>query len=527
MAMATATLVNIIYEFCLAYSNVALFDYQAQFAKRIIRSVIEGDGAEITALFSRQSGKSETVSVISGGLIVILPILANMPMFASDKRLMKFKNGFLVGVFAPSLNQSQIIFGRTKKRLGNQHSLAVLADPEIQISFDVANGQNFLLSNGSLLRCQSASDGANIEGDSYMLILCDESQDIGNFKYLKSIGPMGAFYNATRVLIGTTNRHKGFFYSSIQRNKDAQEKGGRRDHFEYDCDVVMKYNPDYAKYIAGEKKKLGESSDEFQMSYKLKWILKRGMFITSENWDKLLDNEREFGESEVVDTTETIAGLDLGKSMDSTILAFGDADFSRPILVEASDKNTEEDYTAYQVDLTDLVEFQGDDWDEQYYMILEECAKRPRLKKLVIDATGVGSPIVDRIRANTSYEIVPYVYSTPSKSDLYKHFDAECKAGRFRIPAGPESRNSVIYTKMERQFLDLEKNYRGQHLVVAHPDETGAHDDIPDACALLCWGAKTPPDAAADVHKGNLLTRMRAGSRMKSDSRCNIKARRK
>ena len=77
--ISTAELTNKIFIFCEAYSGVKLFPYQQQFAKRIIRSVLEGDGDEITALFSRQSGKSETVSTITGGLAIILPILANMP----------------------------------------------------------------------------------------------------------------------------------------------------------------------------------------------------------------------------------------------------------------------------------------------------------------------------------------------------------------------------------------------------------------------------------------------------------------
>ena len=55
MAKITTTeLVNKIFAFCEAYSGVEFFPYQAQFGKRIIRSVLENDGEEITALFSRQ-----------------------------------------------------------------------------------------------------------------------------------------------------------------------------------------------------------------------------------------------------------------------------------------------------------------------------------------------------------------------------------------------------------------------------------------------------------------------------------------
>ena len=50
-----------------------------------------------------------------------------------------------------------------------------------------------------------------------------------------------------------------------------------------------KYNPAYARFIAKEKMRLGEDSEEFQMSYALKWQLDRGMLITEDDLDYLAD----------------------------------------------------------------------------------------------------------------------------------------------------------------------------------------------------------------------------------------------
>ena len=97
--ISTTELVDRIYNFCEAYSGRVMYKYQTQFSKRIIRSVLENDGAEITALFARQSGKTETIAITVGGLMIILPQLANMPMFADDPRLNMFKDGFWVGIF--------------------------------------------------------------------------------------------------------------------------------------------------------------------------------------------------------------------------------------------------------------------------------------------------------------------------------------------------------------------------------------------------------------------------------------------
>lgn len=267
--ISTSELVERIFTFCEVYSGRKMYPYQAQFSKRIIRSVLENDGAEITALFSRQSGKTETVAITVGGLMIILPQLANMPMFLNDKRFTMFKDGFWVGIFAPSQRQASITYGRMKGRLQCKTAIEVLEDPDFRLDFTTSNGQTVALSNGSFCTAISASEGANIEGESFKFIICEECQDISNFKIRKSIHPMGAAYNATICKIGTATTFKGDFFEAIERNKkESKEKSLRvRNHYEYNYKVVEKYNPNYRKYIEREKRSLGETSDEFRMSY--------------------------------------------------------------------------------------------------------------------------------------------------------------------------------------------------------------------------------------------------------------------
>jgi hypothetical protein len=494
----TKDLVNMIFKFCEAYaygnSGKYFFPYQAQLSKRIIRSLLENDGEEITGLQSRQSGKSEVVAITVGGCSIILPILANMPMFLDDPRLKKFKNGFLAGIFAPALHQAQIIFNRVKGYMSTDSALAILSDPDINVTFDVNNGQNIVLRFRNLnitstITCMSASEGSNIEGKSYMLVVVDESQDVGNMKYSKSISPMCSFYNGTKVLIGTPTTRKGFFYESIERNKrDFATKVRRRNHFEFNYEVVCKYNPDYAKYIAGEKRRLGEDSDEFQMSYNLRWVIERGMFITDANLTKILNDKLGFVYCDTLN--EHVVGIDFGKSMDSTVVSVGEVDWENPILVENSksiDPNIK-DFIVYNVTLKAWLELQGDNWNTQYVDIMSFLSNF-RIRKIVADATGVGAGIVDRISANMSCEVIPYVFSTPAKSDLYKHFDTEIKAQRIIIPANADVLDTREYQHFAKQMLSLQKGYSGQNMICCHPPEKGAHDDYPDATALMVWGA--------------------------------------
>lgn len=55
-----------------------LHSYQKPLSRRIIEAVLIGKGDEITALASRQSGKSETVADTVAMLMVLLPKLAKI-----------------------------------------------------------------------------------------------------------------------------------------------------------------------------------------------------------------------------------------------------------------------------------------------------------------------------------------------------------------------------------------------------------------------------------------------------------------
>lgn len=502
--ISTTELVDRIYNFCEVYSGRVMYKYQTQFSKRIIRSVLENDGAEITALFARQSGKTETIAITVGGLMIILPQLANMPMFADDPRLQMFKDGLWVGIFAPSQRQAQITYRRMKSRIQCKESMAILEDPDFRLEFSTSNGQTVALTNGSFVTAISASDGSNIEGESFKFIICEECQDISNYKIRKSIHPMGAAYNATICKIGTATTFKGDFYEAIQRNKkDYEEKKIKiRNHFEYNYKVVQKYNPKYAKYIEREKRSLGENSDEFRLSYNLEWIISRGMFVDIDQLeedcgDVFLDRvDRDL-------VANHTAGIDVGggsdkkkKDADSTVVTVVEVDWDNPVLMESSfneETQEEEIYLAYNTYIKDWLKIGAEiaeDYEEQYAIIMDYL-KHFRISKLVVDATRESS-LGQRIRANVSYDVELFVFSTKSKSDLYKNLDKEINSGRAKFPRSPDTVQTKEYQEFIQQMGDLEKGYSGSNLVVSHPPERGAHDDYADSWALALWGAREP-----------------------------------
>ena len=887
--ITTTELVNRIYNFCEVYSGRVMYPYQGQFSKRIIRSVLENDGAELTALFSRQSGKTETVAITVGGLMIILPQLANMPMFLNDRRLMMFRDGLWVGIFAPSQRQAQTTYGRMKSRMQCKEAQAVLNDPDFRLVFTTSNGQTVALSNGSFCTAISASDGSNIEGESFKFIILEECQDISNFKIRKcltgdtkvltstgeykridevvkdkndllyclgdnfntfmckkpfefydngvqdvykvtlengysvkctlnhkfpsyyrgekvrfkdrtledivktldkdrptrialldsipifgeegtndyekglligyflgdgclrnvvnickdvktvervkslikllgfdftfnenvqgpvvstffrrcpelitffkeyellgkkgadkklqnkiyskefykglvealietdgcvesyitkpvisfsniskdlvyqlrdillkygihctifeksiskgfgsnntlynlqikgvidlrrfyqsfrlynkqwklekaietledkvcreqskyypstlrfykirsveyvgkehtycvnmdedekgihnivvnggistsqSVHPMGAAYNATICKIGTATTFKGDFYEAIQRNKQfiKDNPTAIRNHFEYDCDVVARFNPKYAKYLEREKRSLGENSDEYRMSYKLEWIISRGMFVDIQKVEKECGDEYLGRVPRDMQATHVV-GIDVGggsssnkKYADSTVITVVEVNWNEPVLMEkTTDDETGEDivYTAYNTYIKDWCEIRpeiAENYEEQYQMIMEYL-KNFNVVRIVIDATRESS-LAQRIQANMRCEVIPFVFSSKSKSDIYKHLQIEINTGRARFPRDRDTIVTSEYRKFTQQLADLQKGYSGSHLVVSHPDEKGAHDDYPDSWCLAVWGTRDQGyvDNTETLNRGEVLS---------------------
>ena len=67
------TLIDKMMDFLKVLVGHDLHPYQKPLARRIMESVIINDGEEVTALASRQSGKSETVADTVATLMILLP----------------------------------------------------------------------------------------------------------------------------------------------------------------------------------------------------------------------------------------------------------------------------------------------------------------------------------------------------------------------------------------------------------------------------------------------------------------------
>ena len=462
-------LVSRILLFVEEFNDVPFYPYQRELSYRIIESVVINDAEEITGLISRQAGKTETVANTLAGLMVLLPKLA-----LSFEILSRFKKGLWVGCFAPTDDQSETLHGRIVDRLTSDFATELMLDPEID---DEVKGRGKLvrLKSGSQARRQTCNPKAKIEGKTYHIIVIDEAQDASEDVVRKSVHPMLAATAGSMVKIGTPNRVKGDFFRAIQLNKRrAIGRARKRNHFEYDWKVVSKYNPAYAKYIAKEKLRLGEDSDEFRMSYAIQWLLEQGQFVTDDVMDGLMDVSMPLVRSWF--KTPVVVGIDPARIKDSTVVTVCWVDWNYP-----------DAFGFREHRILNWLELNNMPWEQQYFAIAE-FLDNYKLSYVGVDGTGMGGPVAERLQTllGSRCEVVILSSDTKAQGQRWKNLQSLLDRRLLVYPGHSKARRTRAWRRFRQQMSDVIKVFRAGQLLVEAPNEAEAHDDYPDSLAIAC-----------------------------------------
>lgn len=450
-------------------SGHVLYPYQRPFARRIIESLIIEDGATITALFCRQSGKSETVANTIAAAMIIFPILAKV----YPDLMGRFSEGLWVGAFAPVDDQADNLFGRIVARLTSERAEELMADPDIDERIK-GKGRTVTLKRGSLVRKQTAHPRATIEGRTYHVILIDECQGADERVVNKSIGPMAASTNGTMIFTGTPTYEKGVFYRTIQLNKrQSLRRGARQNHFEADWKEAAKSNPSYGKFVQKEMLRLGSDSDEFRLSYCNHWLLDKGQFVTAELLDELGDKSMQIVHA--WHRSPVVVGIDPARKQDSTIVTVVLIDWDRP-----------DEFGHFHHRILNWMDLTGLDWETQYFRIVDFLANYNVLA-IGVDVGGVGDAVAGRLKVLMPHVQIQELGSQrPDQSKRWKHLMQLMERRMITWPAHAKSRRLKTFKRFYQQMADLQKEFTGPYVLAAAPNEADAHDDYADSLALAC-----------------------------------------
>ncbi len=466
-------LIDKIVVFCEALSGNPYHEYQRGFSRRIIESVVIRDAEVLTAVAARQTGKTELVANTVSGLMILLPRLARL----FPKLLGAYRDGFWVGLFAPVEGQVETLYSRVVSRLTSERALEMLADPEIDDKVKRISGVTRgvrLEKCGSFLMMMTANPKAKIESKTFHLAVIDECQESDDVVVSKSISPMLAHYKGSMVKIGTPSFTKNNFYKSIQLNKRVQTgRGARQNHYEWTWKEVIKEVPDYGDFIKKEMLRVGEDSDEFQLSYCARWLLERGMFVTQTQMDELADVSMETVKA--YHHTPVVVGIDPARKQDSTVVTVVYVDWDRP-----------DEFGYFHHRVLNWLEIQGDDWESQYHQIVDFLGHYNVLA-IGVDANGVGDAVAQRLALLIPRaEVIPLTSSQQEQSDRFKHLQALIQRGQIAWPGNAKARRLRTWKRFMQQMTDAEKDFKGTNFLVHAPDEPHAHDDYVDSLAIAC-----------------------------------------
>lgn len=470
-----------IMEFGKILTGISLYDYQEQAAYALIYSVITFSGDVKTMLFSRQSGKSETIAFVIDTLCVLLPALGNI-----IPDLEQFKTGFRVGLFAPQSDQVTTTYSRALTRLNSANAEMVLEDPDIDTYLE--SNVRLKLSNGSYLAGQVASKQSKIESKTYDFVIVEEAQDVDDLIVSKSIEPMLSATGGTLIKVGTTGMYKNHFYYEIQHNRqlDRKVKDPRiRNHFEFNYkDIIVdrrkqfrkdgkRFHLNYEADVMRKKERWGEDSQAFKLAYALIWDLESGMLLTDKDYNHIINRKLGFQMPGIKD--RIVAGLDIGKSPAETVLTIGK-------VIEGDDRSYKQ--------ILAWVALGGLDYEAQHHVLMD-CIVEFNITTLYADYTGVGKAVVDRLMyaCGEYVDIVPYTFTAQSKSDMWFNFTSEIQTKHLIVPANKQVRSTTEYMKFEEQMKNCQKYFNGAYMVCEKSE--GYFDDFVDSCALMCMAANS------------------------------------
>ena len=444
--------------FCEHTSRLTLRSYQVEVARAVLDSIIKHKGLSIVVMFPRQSGKNELQAHIETFLLTLLQ-----------------NTQAEVVQISPTWKPQSI---------NAMHRLQRVLERNLLLGSTWSKNAGYIYQIGTArIIFLSGDPEANIVGATASTLLSiDEAQDIQIAKYDKDIAPMAASTNATRVFWGTAWTNKTLLARERRNALAAEQADGVKRVFVLDADQVAKEVPAYGAFVAGQIANMGRNHPMVKSQFYSEEIDAEGTFFSAARISLIHGNHPPqvipinghvyafcidvAGEDEATETdlrhdatTLTIVDVDLSPLQDELV--------NKPVYrVVGRQEWQGEDHVVIYNQIKALV----DHWDPRY---------------LVIDATGIGAGLASFLDTAFPHKLIPFIFSSASKSKLGWNFLSAIETGRFK-DFSPKS-DALSNHLQDKFFKQLEFVVQS---VAAGPGH------------LLSWSV---PDGSRDPETGELL----------------------
>jgi hypothetical protein len=447
----------------------SLRPYQSEAARAILDSALSGQGLTFTVVMARQAGKNELSAQVE---LHVLTANARRALAAIK--------------CAPTLEpQARISFERLWDRI-----VEAGLDSEVE-----REGRVIRLGRARQVFL-SAEPSANVVGHTAGLLLeVDEAQDVGTEKFDREFRPMAASTGATTVYYGTPWDDSTLLERAVQTNLELERRDGIKRHFSADWTAVAEWNPQYARYVEGERARLGENHPLFLTQYALKTVSGGGRLFSGAQRAQLQGSHTRRHTPLAGDVY--VAGLDLGGqewdagnekwamgneegrgSHDSTVLTIARA------VVPPSDAVIQEP----RLEIVEHLAWAGEPHDALLARLADLLGEVWRVRSVAVDASGLGETLARLLARRLSDHIVrPVKFTTESKSRLGYGLLAAVNGGRLKVYAADGSRE---YAAFWREVELARVSYRPSRQMNFFVAPSDGHDDFLVSLALTVDAAR-------------------------------------
>lgn len=393
------------------YTNgLKLRSYQESVARAVVNSVVHHKGLSFVVIFPRQSGKNELQVQIQAYLLTLFSGQRNEIVQISPTWKPQTENAMhrLEAVLSGNL----IVKDRWEKHFGHV--------------YQVGKARLVFL---------SGSPTSNIVGATASTMLSiDEAQDIQTDKFDKEIAPMAASTNATRIFWGTAWTSNTLLAREYQASKTAQVEDGIQRVWRLSADDVAAEVPAYGQFVAGQVAKLGRNHPMIRTQYYSEDIDAEGGLFPPERLALLYGihpPQIKPTEGLIYVMTLDVAGED-ENSQDPDFLSNPTRD-STALTIAEVDLRTMKD-PALLLPSYKIVYRQK--WvgvkHTTIYSQMLSLATTWNVRHLVCDATGVGAGITAFLARSLGAKVIPFTFTSKTKSDLGWTFLSLIDSGRLK-----------------------------------------------------------------------------------------------
>jgi len=439
--------------------------YQMPLSDKMIEFVLtEGVlGNEVSTLWSRQSGKTETVALTT--------------LVLGTFHILFLKEGFGCGLFAPvesmithvTRNRVRQKYKMIKHWLEREgHIIQTAGEGYTAATFTL---QSLINDKELTIRSLSAGESASIIGETFSLLVIEQSELVDSLKLKTDIFPMGAAKGGVRIMTGTTSPYfrNEYFREAIEKwNKDPKLNKSTSDWVEIvDWKEAAKVCPAYSRYVKRERDKLGEDSIEFKTQYGLEWV---GTALKFVGWETLAVLEQDY--ESLLERLRFFA-IDVARAGDSTVVTIIELDGG-------------------SIHILGWLELEGIDFEIQIPTMVGFLDHYKPLRYGLVDIAGMGRPIYDMLKKKLWpwARLDAYYPGEGSNDDMYKALDREVAHKRIFYPKTVAADQKKNKAKFIEQMLDLERKYKGFSLKLEAPRIKGRHDDYPVSLAMAVYALK-------------------------------------